>query len=144
MAKILLRIIAQDHLVAETEVDSISLDTINGQITVLPNHIPLVAQLKAGEAIIKNDTLEEVMAIAGGFVEVGNNRVLVLANHVERAEEIDIDRAEEARQRAENRLLEMKDKDTVEYTNLAVKLEKELLRLRVARKHRHGRGQQMN
>ncbi len=136
MVKILLKIVAQDHLVVEKEADSVSLETIDGQITILPNHVPLVAQLKPGEAVIKNNNIEEFLAIAGGFVEVGSNKVLVLANQVERVEEIDIDRAEEAKKRAEQKLLEMKDKETVEYTHFAAKLEKELLRIKVARKRR--------
>ncbi len=136
MSKILLKIIAQDHLVSEIEVDKISLQTVNGQITILPNHIPLVAELKSGEAIIFNNDQQELMSIAGGFVEVGNNRVLVLADRVERAEEIDLDRAQEAYERAQQRILELKDKDNVEYVNWTAQLEKELSRLKIARKHR--------
>lgn len=142
MSKILLKIIAQDHLVSETEIDKISLQTVKGQITVLPNHIPLVAELKSGEAIVFNNDKQEVLSIAGGFVEVGNNRVLVLADRVERAEEIDLARAQEAYERAQQRVLDLKGKDEVEYVNWVAQLEKELSRLKVARKHRrpHSRG----
>lgn len=142
MSKILLKIIAQDHLVSETEIDKISLQTVKGQITVLPNHIPLVAELKSGEAIVFNNDKQEILSIAGGFVEVGNNRVLVLADRVERAEEIDLARAQEAYERAQQRVLDLKGKDDVEYINWVAQLEKELSRLKVARKHRrsHSRG----
>ena len=140
MSKILLKIIAQDHLVTEAEVDGITLETVNGQITILPNHIPLLSQLKAGEAVVINDGKSESMVIAGGFVEVGNNRILILADRVERAEEIDLDRADEARLRAEQRLEAIKDKDDMDYAKLASQLEKELMRVKVARKHSHTHG----
>jgi len=137
MSKILLKIIAQDHVVSETEVDSVTLETVEGQITILPNHIPLVSQLKVGEAMVINNGKSESMAIAGGFVEVGNNRILILADRAERAEEIDILRAEEAHKRAEEKLAEFKNRDDVEYVNLAAQLEKELARVKIARKHSH-------
>lgn len=134
--KISFEITTPERVVYKDEVDQITLPTAMGEITVLPNHIPLVAALKPGEIRLIKNGQEIIMAAAGGFIEVQpGNRVIVLADNAERAEEIDVSRAEAARQRAEE-LMKQKSVQDVEYTALAVKLERELARLRVARKHR--------
>ncbi len=117
------------------EVESISLPTKMGEITVLPDHLPIVASLVPGEARVKISGQEVLMAVSGGFIEVRPGKVVVLADSAERAEDIDEARAEQARQKAQE-LLSQNKTETIDYTGLAVKLEKELARLRVVRKHR--------
>lgn len=133
--KISFEITTPEGVIYRDQVEQISLPTKMGEITILPHHIPLVASLYPGEIRVKKDGLTDLLAVAGGFIEVQpDNRVVVLADSAERAEKIDIKRAEEAKKRAEE-LMKQKKFDEVEYTALAAKMERELARLRVARKH---------
>ncbi len=137
MAKLKFKIVTPEKVVFEQEIDQVTLPTQTGQITVLPNHIPLLSALQAGEMVIKEGGKEIPLAIAGGFVEVKpGSEIVVLTENAEHAEEIDIARAEEAKKRAEDLLKNAKDRETVDYTALAAKIERELARLKVARKHR--------
>lgn len=134
--KISFEITTPERTVFKDEVDQITLPTEMGEITILPNHIPLVSVLRPGEMRVIKNGQETVLAVAGGFIEVEpKNRVIVLADNAERVEEINIERAEAARKRAEE-LMKEKSVQDVEYTALASQLERELARLRVARKHR--------
>lgn len=139
MPTIKFKIVTPERVVFEDEVDSITLPTRTGEITVLPNHIPLVSSLKAGEVLIRKDKQEVPMAISGGFVEIAENSLVILADTAEHFEEIDEARAEEARKRAEELLSRKEEiqKEDVDYTVLAAKMEKELARLRVVRKYRN-------
>lgn len=139
MNKIKFKIVTPEKIVYENEIDQVTLPTQMGEITVLPNHVPLLSALRAGELVVKAGGREIPLAIAGGFAEIKKNEIVVLTENAEPAEKIDIQRAEEARQRAEQRLKEMKGKEAVDYTGLAAKMEKELARLKVARKRQHGK-----
>jgi len=131
------KIITPEKVVYQDEIDQLTLPTQQGEITILKNHIPLVSVLKAGEMIIKKDNEEISMALSGGFVEVREKEIIVLADTAECAEDIDEEKAEEAKKRAQKLLEESKDKGAVNYTALVVKMEKELARLRVARKKKY-------
>ncbi len=135
------KIVSPERVVYEDDVDAVTIPTMAGEITVLPHHIPLTAALRAGELLVKkgNDTLP--MVISGGLVEVQSGSVVtVLADSAERVEEIDEARAEEARQRAEKVMTEKRD-EQVDFAALAAKMEKELARVKVARKYRRLPGQ---
>ncbi|MFH1173004.1 MAG: F0F1 ATP synthase subunit epsilon [bacterium] len=136
MAVIKFKIITPEKVVYESEISQVTLPTEQGEITVLPNHLPLVSVLRPGELIIKKDGQEIPLAVSGGFVQIKKNELVVLADTAERAEEIDEARAETARQRAQQSIAEARDKEAVDYTALAAKMEKELARLRVARKRK--------
>lgn len=131
--KINFKIATPERVVFKDEVDSITLPTVMGEITILPNHIPLISVLKTGEITVKNGEDEFSMAVAGGFVEVLSEKVVVLADRAERSEEIDVARAEAAMERA-RKLREEKNVDTVEFAALSAQIEKEMARLRVGRK----------
>ncbi|KKR49182.1 MAG: ATP synthase epsilon chain [Candidatus Magasanikbacteria bacterium GW2011_GWC2_40_17] len=119
-----------------SDIDAISLPTSTGEITILPGHIPLVSALIAGEARIKRGEETEFLAVSGGFIEVQPNfKVVVLADTAERAEHIDIDRAKKARQKAEE-LMKQKHVNDVEYAALTSKIEREMARVKVARRHK--------
>lgn len=121
------------------EVESITLPTKMGEITVLPDHLPLVASLVPGEVRVKISGQDVLMAVSGGFIEVKPGKVVVLADTAERAEEIDEARANEARERAHQLMQQERVAEETDYAALAAKLEKELARLKVVRKHReHG------
>lgn len=126
-----------ERIVYKADVEELSLPTSMGEITILPHHIPLVANLAQGEIRAKEKDKVLAFACSGGFIEIKpNGEVIILADNAERAEEIDEARAEAARKRAEN-LMKEKVADQVEYAAIATKLERELARLRVVRKHRN-------
>ena len=116
-------------------VEQLTLPTKTGEITILPDHIPLVSSLVAGEIRVKIKGEEVTMAVSGGFIEVRPGKIVVLADNAERAEEIAIKRAEEARERAKQ-LMDAKHHEAEDYAGLSAKLERELARLKVAHKYR--------
>ncbi|OGY92124.1 MAG: ATP synthase F1 subunit epsilon [Candidatus Komeilibacteria bacterium RIFCSPLOWO2_02_FULL_48_11] len=135
--KISFKIITPERVIFEDQVDQVSLPTPDGEITVLPDHIPLVSVLQSGELRCKKGNTEYSLAVSGGFCEVRpDNSLSVLADTAERAEEIDIVRAEEAHQRALKLMAEARDKESVDYAALQAKLEKEFARLRVGNRYR--------
>ena len=100
-----LEIVTAERLVYEDQVNAVVAPGIEGQLGILPHHAALLTTLQPGELTIRNDGEEDVfMAISGGFLEVMNNRVVVLADTAERADEIDENRAEEAMLRAQEQL----------------------------------------
>lgn len=138
--KIKIKIITPERILYEGEANQITLPAKTGEITILPNHVPLVASLQAGELVIKSEKEVIPMAISGGFLEVRpKSEVVILADTAEKVDEINIKRAEEARQRAQEFLKE-KQMDARTYAALTAKIEKELARLKVARKHRRQSG----
>jgi len=136
MPKIKFKIVVPEKVVFEKEVDQVTIPTEMGQITILPNHLAMVSIVRAGELMIKDGANQELMAIAGGFLEVKKNEVLVLTESAVRAEEIDEVQAEEAKNRAQKLMAELKNKEDVEYTALASRIETELARLRVVKKRK--------
>ena len=133
--KIKFEITTPERVVFSDEVDEIVLPTLNGEIGILPHHIPLVSVLATGEARIKKGNEMIHMAVSGGFIQVRPDKVIVLADTAEREEEIDEQAAEEARRRAK-KLLEEKRTDSAEFAAISAQLEKELARLKVARRRR--------
>ncbi len=124
-----------ERLVLETEADSVSVPTRLGEITVLPNHAPLVANLEPGELIIRQGKKIHHLAVAGGFIQVkAGSEVMILADAAERVEEIDVARAEEAQARAAK--LKREAKDDRQFADAAASLAKHLARLRIARRRR--------
>jgi len=136
MKQIKLKIVTPEKILFENTVSQVSISTTMGEITVLPNHIPLVSELSPGEVVIKSSKGEEgLMAISGGFVEVLPDQVVILADTAERAEDIDEARAEQARQQAEE-VLKTKVADSEAFAMFTAKIEKEMARLKVARKYK--------
>lgn len=138
MSKTLLfKIATPEKVVFEAPaVDSISLPTSTGEITILPDHIPLVSSLVAGEVRVVIAGQPVVMAVSGGFIEIRPGQVVVLADTAERADEIDEARAEQARVKAKELMEQEKTVEAEGYAALAAKMEKELARLKVVRKYR--------
>ncbi len=139
MKDIKLKIVTPEKILFEERVSQLSVSTVLGEITILPNHIPLVSQLAPGEIVVQYNngkkTEEDLMAVSGGFIEVLPDQVVILADTAEHAEEIDEERAEEARQKAEE-LLKIKSSNLESFTILSAQMEKELARLKVARKYK--------
>ncbi|MEK7102294.1 MAG: F0F1 ATP synthase subunit epsilon [Patescibacteria group bacterium] len=132
-----LKMLTPERTIYDADVDQITVATMDGEITILPNHIPLISALKPGEMRVIKQGADIPMAITGGFIEVQpDSRVEVLADAAERIEEIDIERAEVARARAEEYLREKKFETDVEYASLQAQLERALARIRIAKKYR--------
>lgn len=132
------KIATPEAVIYEDEVFQVSIPTTSGEITVLPGHIPLVSVIRAGELKIKDKEGEHPIAIAGGFVEVkGPREIVILADNAERAEAIDIERAEAARKRAEEQIEAIKDRRDVDFARLQAVLNREMNRIRVGNKYRN-------
>ena len=104
MATMRLEIVTAERRVYSEDVDMLVAPGIDGQLGILPNHAPLLTALQPGEIRADKDGEESYMAVSGGFLEVLSNRVTILADTAERAEEIDIERAEAAVRRAQERI----------------------------------------
>ncbi|MBI1908014.1 ATP synthase F1 subunit epsilon [Candidatus Uhrbacteria bacterium] len=138
MAQLKLKIVTPERIVLESTVDSVTAMTENGEITVLPNHIPLATLLRAGEMRVMQGKEETALAVSTGLLEVrGANEIVILADTAERSDELELAAIEEAKKRAEQALVEAKNKDAVAFADAAAHLERELARYRVAMKHKH-------
>ena len=104
MAKMQLEIVTAERLVSSEEVNVVVAPGVMGELAVLPHHAPLITVLKPGELRIVKDGQESYIAVSGGFLEVMANKVTILADTAEREEEIDVQRAEEAFGRAQERV----------------------------------------
>lgn len=131
------KIVTPEGIVYQNNIYKVSIPTAAGEITVLPGHIPLVSILSAGELKITDESGEHPIAVAGGAVEVRpENEVIILADNAERAEEIDISRAEEAKKRAEEQMKQIQNVEDVDFAKLQAVMERELNRIRVGKKYR--------
>lgn len=134
MAVIKLDVVTAERMTFSDEVDAIVAPGVEGQLGILPHHAPLMTMLQPGELLIKKGGEEFSIVVAGGFLEVRPDRVIVLADAAERVEEIDIARAEEAKRRAEERLGEpMPDVDVAQ---AEAALRRALVRLEVTGRRR--------
>src|SRR5512139_644060 len=109
-----------------------------GQLAILPKHAALMTTLDAGELVIRRAQQEDAFVVTGGFMEVRNDRVTILANAAEAAEEIDIARAEAARARAEERVRRYREQAgrDVDLARAQASLQRALLRLRIVEQRR--------
>ena len=128
-----LEIVTQERRVySADDVEMVIAPGAEGELGILPRHAPLITSLQEGVMRIKHTAAdEELVAIHGGFMEVLPDQVTVLADAAERAEEIDLARAEEARQRAEE-LMRQRREDKVDYVRAETALRRSLVRLKAA------------
>ena len=101
MATFKLEIVTAERMVYSDDVSTLIAWGVEGQLGILPHHAPLMTMLQPGDLLIRKDKEEEFFAISGGFLEVRPDKVIILADACERADEIDLARAEEAKKRAE-------------------------------------------
>jgi len=110
VAKLSLEIITGERVVFhQDDVDMVVAPGIEGAIGVLPSHAPLISLLSHGELRVKKGGVEESLVVFGGFIEILDNKVIILADSAERTDEIDLERAALARQNAENALRSRED-----------------------------------
>jgi F-type H+-transporting ATPase subunit epsilon len=133
-----LEIVTPERLVFDETVDGVTLPGSEGELGVLPHHAPLVSTLGVGELRIRTGGTEEWFAVAGGFVQVLPDKVVVMAETADMASEIDLEKAQEARRDAE-RALESGYHEGADLSSARAALQAALLRERVAqRRHREG------
>jgi F-type H+-transporting ATPase subunit epsilon len=131
------KLVTPERVLFEQEAASVSLPTVQGEITILPKHESLVAALKPGVAkFIYPDGKVEDIAVSGGFIQVENDQVTVLADTAERGEELTLEAIEQAEQRAREVMKQTKFADANSYAAAAAALERELARYRTAQRHR--------
>lgn len=139
MSKINLKIVTPEKVIYQNDqIDQVSIPTTTGEITVLPNHIPLVSILQSGEMVFKENGQDQYFALSGGFLEIKDkNEVIILADNVERAHEINLEKAEAAKAKAEQQMKEIKNREDVDFARLQAVIDREVNRLRVGNKYRH-------
>lgn len=134
MSELTLEIITPEKPIFKNQVDVVTISGTLGSFQILKNHAPLISSFEIGILKVKKDSDETYYTTAGGTVEVNKNKVLVLADSIEKVDDIDTDRAEKARQRAEERLRKKKDEDIDEARALGA-LNRALNRLNAVKKY---------
>ena len=129
-----LEIVTAERTVFSDDVDMVIVPGAEGQLGILPRHAHLLTSLQPGELRVKRGGEETSMVVTGGFLEVGPQKVVILADACERVEEIDVERAEYARRRAEERLAERPTE--VDLARAEAALRRSLVRLKAAEKRK--------
>ena len=129
-------IVSQDRMVFEGDVDIVVLPGAAGEMGILPHHAPLLTTLKYGFIKVRQQGNEEIFTVAGGVAEIQPDIVTVLADAAENIEEIDVTRAEQARQRAQEILAKGVPADTDAYLAMEAALRRSNLRLEAVRRYR--------
>ena len=133
--KIDLTVVTPERAIVHKQVDELQIPGAAGYFGVLPGHAPLFSELKIGEVAYRQGDRWFFLSVAWGFVEVQSDHVRILAETAERAQEIDVDRATRAKQRAEQRIA--KGGADIDYARALVALERALIRIQVSTKARH-------
>jgi len=128
-------IVSQDRTVFADDVDIVVLPGAAGEMGILPKHAPILTTLKYGVIRVRKSGKEEIFTVAGGVAEVQPDIVTVLADAAENVEEIDVNRAEAARRRAEDILAKGVPADTDAYLAMEAALRRSNLRLEAARRY---------
>jgi F-type H+-transporting ATPase subunit epsilon len=137
VAKLNVEIVTGERSVyQEEDVDMVVAPGADGSLGILPSHAPLISLLSSGELRVKKGGQEESLVIFGGFIEVVNDKVLVLADSAERVEEIDLARAEDARERAEDAI---RNRESIaDLAEAEEALRRAAIRLRIGQRRRSG------
>jgi F-type H+-transporting ATPase subunit epsilon len=129
-----LEIVTPDGKAYSEDVEMVTLTGVQGEMGILPQHIPLMTKITPGELVVRKGGRDLFVAVGGGLVQVIGTRVNILTDMAVAADKIDEAKAEEARRRAEARLREKLSDEEVATTNAA--LARSLAQLRVKRRHR--------
>lgn len=133
MSTFLLEVVTPERKVYAQDVDMIVVKGVSGELGILPNHIPLVSPLKIAPVSIKKGKDTEYIAVNGGFMEVRKDKVVILAESAELPDDINVDRARAAKERAEKRLNEAK-KDEIDFRRAEMSLQRAMNRLNTVSK----------
>ena len=125
-----LEIISPDHTIVSEQVTYVNLPGVNGELGILPGHIPLMAALDIGKLHYQQDSKNYYVFISAGFAEVSNNKVTVLTEAAEKASEIDVARAQAAKERAKARLL--KAEEDIDMARAEAAMHRAIIRLNIS------------
>jgi F-type H+-transporting ATPase subunit epsilon len=131
-----LEIVTPEAKVYSDTIDSVVIPTVEGEIGVLPGHIPLLTQVEDGELRVTKGTSTQLLVVSGGFAQIDGDRVRVLAENAINEEKIDENAVEAALKRAEEQLREAKDMDPQQYEHLQSLVRYSGVQLAVKRKKR--------
>jgi F-type H+-transporting ATPase subunit epsilon len=134
MAELTLEIITPEKLIFNDTIESVTIPGTLGGFQILKDHAPLISSFEIGIVKVKKDSEDSYYTTAGGTVEVNENKVLVLADSFEKVEDINTDRAEEAKQRAEKRL-QKKSEEDIDEARAEAALKRALNRLNAVKKY---------
>ena len=132
-----LKIVTPERIVLDDEVDMVIVRTIDGDRGILPRHAPLLTSLEIGEIRVKDDGKEQSIASSQGYMEVNSSEVTILVNTAELEDEIDVERALDAKQRAQKRLEKKSSEARINEKRAEIALRKALNRVNVAKKNKH-------
>lgn len=132
-------ILTQERQLFDEAVDIVVLPGLEGQMGILPNHSPLLTVLGFGEVTVRSSGEEEFFAIGGGYAEIQPDRVIILADSAEHAEEIDIERALKAREEAQQAMSEGVREDPLRYAQIEAALKRAQIRIEISRRRGTGR-----
>lgn len=132
--KLFLEIITPTKKVLSEEVDELTIPTSEGEISILTNHVNLLTKVMPGEMIIRKGQKSDLFAVTGGFLEISDNKVTLLADYAIHADDIEIAKVEAAKERAQKAMKEKITEDDFRVAN--AELAKSLLQLKVARKRK--------
>ena len=135
-----LQVVTAERIILDDEVDSLVAPGSDGELGILPRHAPLLSGLKPGELRYRRGGEENFLAIGGGFIEVLNNKVIVLADSAERSEEIDLERAEASRRTAEQTLQNRGQMSVEQMAAAEASLRRAMVRLDIGTRRRGGGG----
>lgn len=127
-------LVTQERAVYTGEVEYISLPGIEGRMGILPNHSAMLTVLSFGEVMVRADGEEQFFAVGGGYAEIQPDKIVILADSAEQAEEIDLTRAEEARQRAEVAMRDGVTEDPMRYAQIEAALRRAQVRVDVSKR----------
>jgi F-type H+-transporting ATPase subunit epsilon len=125
-------IVTAERLVFSEDADIVMVPGVDGELGILPHHAPIMTMIKPGEVLVRKGAEEYSLAVSGGFLEVKPDHITILADAAERADEIDIARAEAAKKRAEENLTNRTAE--TDNANAEASLRRALARLKVAEK----------
>lgn len=127
-------VVTPEKTILDQEADELIVPTITGQISILPHHVPLFTQLAEGEIVIKFHGREEQLVVVGGFLEVNEKAITVLADYAVHGKDISAVKAEEAKARAEKAMKEKKN--DIDFATAEAEFRRAILELKVANKYR--------
>lgn len=135
--KLTVDVLTPQDKIYEGDADMVIAPTVNGEIGILPGHVSLLTQIMPGELQVRNGGKTSYVAIFGGYLEVSGNHVNILGDSAMRAGDIEITKVEQAKERAEKAMKEKISEEDL--ANIQGELAKNILQLKVARKHRDRR-----
>jgi len=138
MAQIHLEVVTPSGAVVSEEVDIVTAPGVGGEFGVLANHAPFLSTIKTGTLSFKKDKVSKYLMVTGGFTEVSNNKITFLVESAEFGNDIDVDRALRAKERAEKRLVQAQQAaEKINRVRAEAALQRALARIRTAEMVRH-------